>query len=170
MTLESSLIRIDRSTLFNPAEFLGAGWGEIPEQWEIAEQDEVLLTAVDLATIRLETTLKGREQLVGVRENIFRLKERGYTRLDAKILQMLWENQSLIPESWKEETFCKTTHIFFDGTTLVDRRSGNFGVLYLLWNARGEAWEWAPRLISQYRRDNDLSAVVTVYRSDRQFI
>ena len=131
---ESIMIKIDRTEPFNLAQFMVQGSS-------IEEQDEraLVITEVDLSKIRLETTLKPGETPVIGKERLKRLKKAGHIRLDAKVFQTLWENQSLIPEKWKEKTNGNTTYIFFDGTVLRDPH-GHRCALYLFWH--GGMWRW----------------------------
>ncbi len=131
---EPKVIPIDRSKKFNPAKFIGEGW-------KIDEEDErsLALTEIDLTTIRFESMLKNGEKRVQGEEKLTRLKDSGYVRLDAKVFQILWENQHLIPTSWKEKTNGNTTYIFFDGTVLRDPHGGRY-VLYLYWG--DGQWSW----------------------------
>jgi hypothetical protein len=124
----SNILSIDRTKPFNPAEFIGEGL-------EIAEEDErsLILSEVNLSSIRFEHTLKQGETWVEGEEKLQRLKDAGYVRLDAKIFQTLWENQHLIPEAWKDETNGHMTFIFFDGTVLR-RPDRDRVVLYLFWD------------------------------------
>ena len=89
-----TIVTIDRSRPFNPAEFIGPGW-------TTEEQDEgsLLLTEIDLTKVRLETCLNSGEQYIKGEEKLRRLKLAGHIRLDAKVFQTLWENQELVPES-----------------------------------------------------------------------
>ena len=129
----SQIIQIDRSKPFDPVNFIVAGWS-------IEEQDEksLALTKVDLAKVVFETTLEKNEKNIKGEERLERLKEKNVVRLDAKIFQMLWENQHLIPENWKEKTNGNTTYIFFDGTVLRSS-DGRRYVLYLCWD--GGEWD-----------------------------
>ena len=142
---ESIMIKIDRTEPFNLAQFMVQGSS-------IEEQDEraLVITEVDLSKIRLETTLKPGETPVIGEERLKRLKKAGHIRLDAKVFQTLWENQSLIPEKWKEKTNGNTTYIFFDGTVL--RRPGGFRYALCLYWRDGE-WSW-----HYYWLDNDFDA------------
>lgn len=131
---EPKIISIDRTVPFSPAEFLDQGW-------TIDEQDErsLALTQVDFGKVRLEHMLKRGESLIKGEKKLKRLKKAGHIRLDAKVFQTLWENQALIPESWKEKTYGNTTFIFFDGT-ILRRPSGRRYVLSLYWN--DGQWDW----------------------------
>ncbi len=129
-----NILRIDRSVKFDPAKFLGEGW-------KIDEEDERSLTLaeVDLVQIRLEHMLKDGEDQVRGETKLERLKKAGHVRLDARIFQILWENQNLIPESWKEKTNGNTTFTYFDGTILLSPDGYRY-VLYLYW--RDGQWHW----------------------------
>jgi hypothetical protein len=128
MMIGSQIISIDRTKPFDPAAFISEGW-------TIEEQDEnaLALTGIDLAKIRFETTLN-----ITGEEKLKRLKKAGHIRLDAKIFQTLWENKSLIPESWKEKINGNIRFIFFDGTVLRNPR-GYRSVLSLFWD--GGQWD-----------------------------
>lgn len=72
-----------------------------------------------------ETSIKGEVRLS-------RLKQAEYIRLDAKIFQTLWEDQSLIPENWKKETNGCVTYIFFDGTILRSPNDNRLCLVFVL--------------------------------------
>jgi len=133
---KAGILVIDRTTPFNPAEFIGSGW-----TIEIEEEDErsLALTEVDFSKIRLETMLKKGETSINGEEKLKRLKEAGHIRLDAKVFQTLWKDKTLIPESWKKKMNGNTTYIFFDGTILRIPSSGRC-VLCLCWDDGG--WRW----------------------------
>jgi len=137
----TSLLSIDRTKPFNPAFFIiGTGWS-IDEE----DQRSLSLTKVDLTKVRLETMLKSNENVItGGEEKLERLKEAGYIRLDAKILWTLWENQSLIPESWKEKINGNVCFIYFDGTVLLSSDGFRY-VLCLYWD--GGEWVWGCTLL-----------------------
>lgn len=149
---EPKVIPIDRSTAFNPAEFIGKGW-------TIEEQDErsLALTEVDLTVIRFETMLKDGETRINGEEKLRRLKKAGHIRLDAKVFQTLWENQHLIPERWKEKTNNNTTYIFFDGSVLRGP-VGDRDVLFLYWGGGG--WDWVYGWLGNDWSASDPSAVL----------
>jgi len=113
---ESRILVIDRSQPFDPVKFSGRYWG-------IVEEDErsLALTEVDLAKVCLVHMLRDGETFVRGDEALRRLRETGYIRLDAKVLQTLLENQELIPESWKERVDGHVRSIYFGGTELHDR-------------------------------------------------
>jgi hypothetical protein len=118
---EPKVIPIDRTSAFDPVAFIGEGWS-------IVEEDErsLALGEVDLTKVNFETMLKERESSVVGEEKLKRLKDAGHIRLDAKVFQTLWENQHLIPASWKEPTNGNTTYVFFDGTILRHSRGGRY--------------------------------------------
>lgn len=162
---EPKIIKIDRTKSFNPTEFISSGWSiwRGPKDGKglsgEEEQDEraLDLTEVDISKIRLETMLKSGEVSVGGEERLERLKKAGHIRLDVKIFQILWENQSLIPEEWKEKTNGNTTFIFFDGTILRGP-VGDRGVLCLCWS--GGEWDWDGDWLGDGFGADDPSAVL----------
>lgn len=133
-TAPARMVSIDRTTPFDPAQLLG-------QRWAIDEQDErsLVLTRIDLSKVRLVDMLEKDENRIKGEGKLARLKQAGHLRLDAKIFQTLWENQLLIPKSWKERTNGNVTFIFFDGTILRDP-FGDRGVLYLYWDVG--RWDW----------------------------
>lgn len=149
---EPKVIPIDRTSAFDPVAFIGEGWS-------IVEEDErsLKLGEVDLTKVNFETMLKERESSVVGEEKLKRLKDAGHIRLDAKVFQTLWENQHLIPASWKEPTNGNTTYVFFDGT-ILRRSDGRRCVLCLYWDD-GE-WHWYYLWLDNWWRANDPSAVL----------
>lgn len=145
-------IVINRPKPFNSAEFLGAGW-------TIAEEDErsLALTELDITSVRLEHMLKSGEKWVKGEDKLTRLKAAGHVRLDAAIFLTLWQNQHLIPASWKELTNGNTTFIYFDGT-ILRCSSGVRCVLCLCW--RDGQWYWdVDWLVNEWSAD-DPSAIL----------
>ena len=148
---EPRIISIDRTAPFDSVKWLDQGW-------TIEEQDKrsLSLEQVDLANVRLEHMLKKDESWIKGDERLKRLKKAGYIRLDAKVFQTFWENQALIPESWKEKTNGNTTLIFFDGTILRGP-GGNRDVLCLCWH--DGRWVWDYRWLEYDWHVNNPSAV-----------
>lgn len=132
---EPRIISIDRTAPFDPVKLLGEGW-------RVGEQDErsLGLNQVDLARVRLEHMLRKGEERINGEERLKRLKKAGYVRLDAKVFQTLWEDQTLIPESWKKKTNGNITFIFFDGTIFRYPVGGRF-ILCLYWG--DGRWRWS---------------------------
>ncbi|MGA2733746.1 MAG: hypothetical protein ABSG35_14300 [Syntrophobacteraceae bacterium] len=106
---------------------------------------------------RFEHMLKNGEMWIKGEEKFRRLKESPFIRLDARILETLWENKHLIPETWKRKTSGDTTFIFFDGTILQSSSGARF-VLYLGW--RYGQWDWRCRWLEDDWRARHPSAVV----------
>lgn len=131
---EPKVIQIDRTQPFNLKKLLGDGWTIVEE-----DINSLKLTEFDLTKVQFKDMLKEGETSVNGEEKQKRLKEAGYTRLDAKVFQTLWENQELIPSLWKEPISGNTRCIFFDGTILRDS-DGNRYVLCLYW--LGGEWNW----------------------------
>ena len=129
------IITINRNR-FNPAEFIGAGWSIITDE---TDTRSTALTELDLTKVQQVTMLKSGENVINGEEKLKRLKKSGNIRLDADIFLTLWQNQLLIPESWKEKINGNTRYIFFDGTVL--RHSyGDRYVLCLCWG--DGKWHW----------------------------
>lgn len=148
-----TIIPIDRTTPpFNPTEFIG-------KDWKIVEEDErsLALAEINLDEVQFESMLNEGEASVKGETKLERLKSAGHIRLDAKIFQILWENQQLIPESWKEKINGNTRYIFFDGTVLF-HPDGSRNVLYLYWG--DGRWRWSYDWLSLDWRVNDPSVVL----------
>lgn len=147
----SRIVTINRTTPFNPT-FIGEGS-------KMAEQDKraLKLAEIDLATVRFETTLGPGEEVITGEERLKRLKKAGYVRLDAKMFLTLWENQHLIPESWKEKINGNIRFIFFDGTVLL-LPDGNRYTLCLDWN--DGRWYWSAHWLVHGRHARNPSAVL----------
>jgi len=143
---ECNIIRINRSKPFNPAAFIGKGW-------TIEEQDKrsLTLSEIDLRLVRLETTLESVQTYIRGEEKLLRLKAMKVIRLDAKVAQTLYEDQSRIPKEW-ERYF-----IYFDGTILRDQ-DGDYCVLYMYWN--DGKWDLDYNWLEHDRDANDPSAVL----------
>ena len=146
------VIKIDRSQPFDPVKFLDKGWS-------IVEEDErsLALTEVDLTKVRLETMLRDGETNIRGEEHLKMLKKAGCVRLDAKVFQTLWENQGLIPESWKERINGNILNIHFTGTELL-RPEGSRCVLSLYWYYGH--WPWNGRWLGRDWNVYDLSVVL----------
>ena len=132
---EPKVVAINRNR-FNPKKFIGDGWSI---QSDETDARSIALTELDLTKVELRTMLKDGETYIKGEEKLKRLKASGLVRLDADIFLTLWENQHLIPESWKEKVNGNTRYIFFDGTVLRDS-VGRRCVLYLYWHVG--AWSW----------------------------
>jgi hypothetical protein len=139
---------------FNPEKFIGKGWSIVEDETDSRSK---ALTELDLTKVQFVTTLKDGETYVKGEEKLKRLKKSGNIRLDADIFLTLWENQHLIPESWKEKVNGKTRFIYFDGTVLR-LSSGDRYVLYLCWC--GGAWSWDVRWLDLDWGANRPSAVL----------
>lgn len=127
-TFEQSILSIDRSRPFNPAEFIGGGWSII-EQCERS----LVLTEMNIGNICLVTMFNDGETRVQGEEMLRRLKASGHIRLDAGVFIAFWENKEYIPERWKGSC------VYFDGTVLQSP-FGRRHVLFLFWS--GGEWCW----------------------------
>ncbi len=133
---EPKVIAINRNR-FNPKRFVGEGWSILNDE---TDTRSIALTELDLTKVQHVTMLKDGETYVNGEEKLKRLKASDYIRLDADIFLTLWENQHLIPESWKEKVNGNTRFIFFDGTILRGSDGGRC-VLCLYWDVG--AWDWS---------------------------
>ena len=165
VVVQSSVIPINRTTPFNPTKFLGEGWSiwKGPADGDglsgDEEQDErsLDLTELDISKVQLVTCLHGDEDYIKGEERLKRLKKAKFIRLDAQIFLTLWQNQHLIPESWKEKTNGNTTYIFFDGISLRSPLGDRYS-LCLFW--RGGEWLWLCFWLGRDRFSDDPSAVL----------
>lgn len=132
--VEIKMLLVDRSQKFDPVAFIGDGW-------KIDEEDKrsLMLNEIDLTQVQFVDMLEKGEAYVNGEEKQKRLAKAEYIRLDVRVFQTLWENQELIPASWKEPIGGNTRYIFFDGTILRDPY-GSRCVLCLCW--RGGGWSW----------------------------
>lgn len=149
LNLGPNMLRIDRSKPFDPATFIGNGWTIHPDEPE--DERSLALTEIDLSKIHLVTMLKPSETSIVGEEKLKRLKRAKHIRLDAKILQALWENQDRIPEEWKGK------YTYFDGTVLRSPGGGRY-VLYLCFREGG--WRWSGRWLVLGWGSGDPSAVL----------
>ncbi|MBK5215255.1 MAG: hypothetical protein JJE53_00380 [Candidatus Pacebacteria bacterium] len=150
-----SKVSIDRSDPFDPTTYIGKGWS-------ILEQDEraVALTEIDLNCVMLDSTLEKGEKSIKGEDKLKRLKAKtNRIRLDVGVFKTLWENQTLIPSKWKEQTNRNTTYIFFDGTVLRNS-SGSRYILCLYWY--GGKWRWDHFWLGCDWNANSPSAVLPI--------
>lgn len=119
-----NLIQIDRSEPFDPT-FFGKNYLVVE-----SDQRSLALTEIDLNKVM---NVASCEDLTYDR-NLWRLKRKGFIRLDAKILQVFLEDPSLIPEDWKSE------RIRFDGNVFYDQETGSYFTLEMYW-CEGK-WSW----------------------------
>ena len=150
---EPKTIPINRNR-FNPSRFVGDGWSI---QSDETDKRSIALTELDLTKVQHVTMLLDGETYVNGEEKLKRLKVSSYIRLDADIFLTLWENQHLIPESWKEKVNGNTRFIYFDGTVLR-RSDGRRYILYLYWGDGG--WYWRVDWLGHDWRGNRPSAVL----------
>lgn len=139
---------------FNPAKFIGKGWGIIADK---TDRRSLALTEVDPAEVQLVTMLKDGESRMTGERKLRRLETSNYIRLDIDIFFTIWHNQRLIPESWKEKVNGNTRYIFFDGT-ILKHQDNNSSVLCLYW--MDGAWHWSVYRLTCFWSDNGLSAVL----------
>ncbi len=163
---ESNIIQIDRSQPLTP-NFIGNGWtiwrgpanGNGLRGKDDQDERSLALTKLDLTKVQFETTLKKNENCVGGKERHNRLRKMGYIRLDIKIRQTLFENETLIPESWKDNINGYCRYIFFDGTFLRNP-DGQRCVPYMCW--RNGEWILSDRWIDMDFGVGDPSAILAI--------
>ena len=122
MPIGSNIIPIDRPT---PIDLTSIG--EDGEDFVVVEDEtdtrSIALTELDISKIQLVTMLKDDETSITGEEHLKRLKASNYIRLDAKVLQAILKNESLVLELWsdwreKKVYDKKSFYVFFDGTVL----------------------------------------------------
>lgn len=122
---------------FDPGK-LQAFWEEnqslIPG-WKPITQDVLALAAPEVTS---ESMLRSGEVFTSWRMRDHLLRSLKHIRLNALVFRTLWENQSLIPESWKSGAL-----IAFEGTVLSSP-SSRFYVLCLFWRDNGWHWDCVP--------------------------
>jgi hypothetical protein len=153
--VQSLIIPLDRANPFDLRTYGGLGWS-------IEEQDErsLALTEVDLGKIQLITVLGSGETSISRRGVLNRLKAQDYIRLDAKVLQILIESKSLIPEAWKQRIDDdRIFAIFFDGT-IFRTPEGRLCTLFLFWGHNNSGWCWLAHGIELDSGPNDVSATL----------
>jgi hypothetical protein len=133
---------------FDPGTFLGEGWSAAEED-DRAER----LPEIDVSTITLLTCSQRNEQKPTGEHCVNLLKETPYVRLGGRAFLALWEDQSAIPEKWKEAF----TFVFFDGLILT-HRNGNRYSLYLSWH--DDQWHWYSAWLGSSRSASNPSAVI----------
>ncbi|MFZ2831621.1 MAG: hypothetical protein WAZ40_00515 [Minisyncoccia bacterium] len=150
---------------FNPAKFIGEGWsfwrgaksgngldGEIEQDTRSAS-----LSEFDSAKVSLVSMLRSGETSITGEENLARLKEAGHVRLGAKQFLVYWENQSTIPETWKDRVNGNIRYIYFDGDELRGSDGSRY-VLSLCWD--DGRWRWGVGWLGSGRGAHRLSAVL----------
>jgi hypothetical protein len=151
-------LHLDRSKPFNPAEFIGAGWGiwrgladgNGLEGEEEQDARSLVITEVDLNKVILDATLNAGENYITGEERLRRLEKKVATKMDAAIFQALWNNKHLIPERFKEKTNGNTTYVFVDGTTLRSPDGFRYS-LFFAWDAGLREWSWGCRWLGRDR-------------------
>jgi len=133
---------------FDPAVFMS-------ESWSPAEEDERAerLSEIDVGAITLVNCLEKEQVLPSGEHCVKLLKETPYVRLGGRAFLALWQDQSAIPENWKEPL----TFVFFDGL-ILRHRNGNRYSLYLSWH--DDRWHWYSAWLGNTRSATNPSAVL----------
>ncbi len=161
-----TLLPIDRSKPFNPAEFIGAGWSvwRGPANGKGLEGDEdrdlrsATLAELDLNKVQLVTCLKKGESVITGEESIKRLKTDGRVRLDENTFKVFWENREQLPIRFKERANGNIQFIFFDGVVLRGPGGCRYA-LYLCFRDDG-SWRWCYGWLGDDRGVSGPSAVL----------
>lgn len=128
----SNLLQIDRSKRFDLRNLNKiCSWVDIDEGWSIAEEDKraLSLTEIDLSKMRFDTLPYNKSCYNEIKKQ---LVASGRVLLDVQVFQILWENQSLIPESWKSGG-C----IYFGGTEFERGTHRGRYILFMAWVGAG---------------------------------
>ena len=137
---EIDVITIDRTTPFNPSGFINSDWSLLSQDERSLELLEVNISKVKL----VPTILIGNETSTYYKKRMERLREQGGITLDAKVLLVLWKNQHLVPESWKQATEeGRYVEIFFDGTVLTGPKHYEY-ILCFAFRFGEWSWNWKP--------------------------
>lgn len=163
---ESRTLPIDRKSLFNPAEFIGAGWsiwrGPADGNGLVGEEERdhrsAALVHLDLNNVQLVTCLKRGKSVTTGEERIKCLKADGRIRLDENVFQVFWDNQARIPSRFKKKVNGNVQFIFFDGVVLRSP-SGSRCTLCLYFVGRG-SWRWDYSWLGNDRSVDNPSAVL----------
>jgi len=163
---ESKIIPINRSTPFDPATFIGAGWTiwRGPADVNGLEGDEerdlrsVTLTQLELDRIQLVTCLKKNEKVTTGEERLKRLTADGRIRLDENAFKAFWDNREQLPSRFKERVNGNIQFIFFDGVVLRSPRGRRYA-LCAYFGSDG-AWDWDCDWLDGGRRVSSPSAVL----------
>jgi len=133
---------------FDPAVFMG-------ESWSAAEEDERAerLPEIEVSKIALVTCSEADQERPTGEQCVKLLKETPYVRLGGRAFLGLWEDQSAIPENWKEPF----TFVFFDGL-ILSHRNGNQYSLYLSWH--NDQCHWYSAWLGNIRSPRNPSAVL----------
>lgn len=128
------LFTIDRSKPFDPVKFIGPGWSIIEE-----DPRSLSLTDIDVAKVRFESGLQDGERDIDGEEKLRRLKERPEVRLDAKLGQAWYEEESQATLCFLHDHF-GVTWFELPGTVLRDP----YGLHYflVLFRYGDGSWVW----------------------------
>jgi hypothetical protein len=132
-------VLVERSVPFETERFLGMGW-------DIAEENprSQALATVDFTRVRIVSMLDrgANEDSANGDELIRRVWALNEIPLDVKVFETLWNDQSLIPESWKEKVPDRggpglSTKIYFPGT-IFRADNGDRCCIFIAWHDDSE--------------------------------
>ena len=150
-----SKLTINPSNVFNPAEFIGNGWGFVDED---RDARSYTLTTVDFSKVQFSSHLKEGEASIKGEENLNRQKETGNIRLGVNVFFALWLDYQANGENsvleWMRRNL-NITYLDFFGDVLLHPR-GDRSVLCLRW--RGSEWYWACAWLGHGWKSRHVSA------------
>lgn len=150
---EPRVVQIDRSQPFDPVPLLGPGW-TVEEE----DQQALAVSSLNLDQVESINCLKVGETSISAQENLFRLKSSGQICLDAKIFELWWYNQDLIPRRFYKMTCHGIPYFFFDGTILRDQYGFLF-TLCMFWD--GIKWTYINQHMGYNRAGRHPSVVLS---------
>lgn len=153
ITIDRDYLRIMEWVWRGPKEGRGLSGDE--------EQDarSLALTTLDITQVQLVVTSNDDRVYENGKERLDYLGMMAdYIPLDACVFGTLFNDQRLIPESWKEKVNGKIRYIYFDGTTFRDPLGYRYAAC-LYW--RDGRWNWS-RGFNRSLGENHLSAVFPI--------
>jgi hypothetical protein len=137
---------------FDPAKFIGSGWGIVEE-----DQSALALTEIDFSKVRFEHGLKDGESVIDGEEKLKRLKTLGLIRLDAKAGQTLYEEKGQPTLRFLHDVYGIT---WFELAGTVLRYSS--GDRYFLYLYRGDdgSWYWDCSWLDDARNARNVSPLL----------
>ncbi len=147
-------MEIDRN---KPARYYSMGR---PYQWiKYQDRRSIVMTEIDPAKIVLAQPVREEEGAISYRSYRRCLRRRGLILLDVKILEVLIENQPLIPDSWLQTVGLegKRGVIWFDGTIGTDWQDGD-QIAFMAYRPEDGRWISASGFHGDTRDHSDFSA------------
>ena len=96
------------------------------------------MTELDLDMIEIVHVLQGSKEVITGEEKLRRLKETKCLPLGIDAFQTLYDNRQILPKPWRQKINGLETKIFFEGTVLISKVTGDRIVPCLVYF--GGAW------------------------------